>query len=69
MQCMPFIPEAQAMLELLDQCPRQVEKGRFPVIVIEGLDATGKRMPPVSDGNGISPSVAGIERSCQKKNI
>uniref|UniRef100_A0A8D2DN73 UMP-CMP kinase 2, mitochondrial n=1 Tax=Sciurus vulgaris TaxID=55149 RepID=A0A8D2DN73_SCIVU len=36
------IPEAQAVLDLVDQCPRQVQKGKFPVIVIEGLDATGK---------------------------
>lgn len=26
----------------MDLCPDQIEKGRFPVIVIEGLDATGK---------------------------
>lgn len=30
------------MLDLVDQCPEQVQKGKFPVIVIEGLDATGK---------------------------
>ncbi|KAM8931822.1 UMP-CMP kinase 2, mitochondrial [Lycaon pictus] len=40
--CVPFIPEAQAVLDLVDQCPEQVQKGKFPVIVIEGLDATGK---------------------------
>ncbi|KAM8776514.1 UMP-CMP kinase 2, mitochondrial [Rhynchonycteris naso] len=40
--CTTFIPEARAMLELVDQCPGQVQKGAFPVIVIEGLDATGK---------------------------
>ncbi|XP_072794356.1 UMP-CMP kinase 2, mitochondrial [Vicugna pacos] len=40
--CTAFIPEAQAVLDLADQCPEQVQKGRFPVIVIEGLDATGK---------------------------
>ncbi|XP_021102896.1 UMP-CMP kinase 2, mitochondrial isoform X2 [Heterocephalus glaber] len=34
--------EAQAVLNLVDQCPKQVQKGKFPVIVIEGLDATGK---------------------------
>ncbi|KAM5262523.1 UMP-CMP kinase 2, mitochondrial [Ctenodactylus gundi] len=37
-----FIPEAQAVLSLVDRCPKQVQKGKFPVIVIEGLDATGK---------------------------
>ncbi|EPY75574.1 UMP-CMP kinase 2, mitochondrial [Camelus ferus] len=42
MQCTSFIPEAQAVLDLVDQCPEQVQKGRFPIIVIEGLDATGK---------------------------
>ncbi|XP_036119326.1 UMP-CMP kinase 2, mitochondrial [Molossus molossus] len=40
--CTPFIPEARAMLDLVSQCPAQVQKGKFPVIVIEGLDATGK---------------------------
>ncbi|XP_008577712.1 PREDICTED: UMP-CMP kinase 2, mitochondrial, partial [Galeopterus variegatus] len=40
--CTPFIPEAQAVLDLVDQCPKQVWKGKFPVIAIEGLDATGK---------------------------
>ncbi|XP_055983496.1 UMP-CMP kinase 2, mitochondrial [Sorex fumeus] len=40
--CTSFIPEAQAVLDLVDQCPEQIQKGRFPVIVIEGLDATGK---------------------------
>ncbi|XP_019501817.1 PREDICTED: UMP-CMP kinase 2, mitochondrial [Hipposideros armiger] len=42
LQCTPFIPEARAMLDLVDQCPEHVQKGKFPVIVIEGLDATGK---------------------------
>ncbi|KAM4867075.1 UMP-CMP kinase 2, mitochondrial [Thomomys bottae] len=41
-ECVSFIPEAQAVLDLVDQCPRQVQKGKFPVIAIEGLDATGK---------------------------
>ncbi|XP_058935129.1 UMP-CMP kinase 2, mitochondrial isoform X1 [Kogia breviceps] len=40
--CTSFIPEARAVLDLVDQCPEQVQKGKFPVIVIEGLDATGK---------------------------
>ncbi|XP_054422631.1 UMP-CMP kinase 2, mitochondrial [Pteronotus mesoamericanus] len=40
--CTAFIPEARAVLELVDRCPAQVQKGKFPVIVIEGLDATGK---------------------------
>lgn len=40
--CTSFIPEAREVLDLMDQCPEQVQKGRFPVIVIEGLDATGK---------------------------
>ncbi|XP_027479333.1 UMP-CMP kinase 2, mitochondrial isoform X2 [Zalophus californianus] len=42
LQCIPFIPEAQAVLDLVDQCPEQAQKGKFPVIAIEGLDATGK---------------------------
>ncbi|XP_048208134.1 UMP-CMP kinase 2, mitochondrial [Perognathus longimembris pacificus] len=41
-ECTSFIPEAQAVLDLVDQCPRQVRKGKFQVIAIEGLDATGK---------------------------
>ncbi|KAM9201139.1 UMP-CMP kinase 2, mitochondrial [Dugong dugon] len=40
--CTSFIPEVQVVLDLVDQCPNQVQKGKFPVIVIEGLDATGK---------------------------
>ncbi|XP_049640485.1 LOW QUALITY PROTEIN: UMP-CMP kinase 2, mitochondrial [Suncus etruscus] len=40
--CTSFIPEARAVLDLVDMCPDQTQKGRFPVIVIEGLDATGK---------------------------
>ena len=45
-QCTSFIPEAREVLDLVDQCPEQVQKGRFPVIVIEGLDATGKKLSP-----------------------
>uniref|UniRef100_A0A452J431 UMP-CMP kinase 2, mitochondrial n=1 Tax=Gopherus agassizii TaxID=38772 RepID=A0A452J431_9SAUR len=41
-QCTSFIPEATAVLDLVDKCPKQSKKGEFPVIVIEGLDATGK---------------------------
>ncbi|KAM5142496.1 UMP-CMP kinase 2, mitochondrial [Callospermophilus lateralis] len=40
--CMSSIPEAQAVLDVIDKCPRQVQRGKFPVIAIEGLDATGK---------------------------
>nr|XP_058143907.1 UMP-CMP kinase 2, mitochondrial isoform X2 [Dasypus novemcinctus] len=42
LQCTSFIPEARAVLDLIDQCPKKVHKGKYPVIVIEGLDATGK---------------------------
>ncbi|XP_073905197.1 UMP-CMP kinase 2, mitochondrial [Castor canadensis] len=41
-ECTPFIPEARAVLDLVDQCPKHIQKGKFPVIAIEGLDATGK---------------------------
>uniref|UniRef100_A0A8C6RRS6 UMP-CMP kinase 2, mitochondrial n=1 Tax=Nannospalax galili TaxID=1026970 RepID=A0A8C6RRS6_NANGA len=41
-ECITFIPEAQKVLDLVDQCPKQIQKGKFKVIVIEGLDATGK---------------------------
>ncbi|XP_040848708.1 UMP-CMP kinase 2, mitochondrial [Ochotona curzoniae] len=40
--CTPYIPEARAVLNMVDQCPQQAQKGKFHVIVIEGLDATGK---------------------------
>ncbi|XP_029821642.1 UMP-CMP kinase 2, mitochondrial [Manacus vitellinus] len=36
------IPEAEAVLDLLEKCPEHQKKGDFPVIVFEGLDATGK---------------------------
>nr|AAA58770.1 This ORF is capable of encoding 432 aa which is similar to thymidylate kinases especially at two domains: the p-loop or catalytic site and the substrate binding site; ORF [Mus musculus domesticus]prf//2115357A TYKi protein [Mus musculus] len=42
LQCTSFIPEARAVLDLVDQCPKEVQKGKFQVIAIEGLDATGK---------------------------
>ncbi|KAL8172834.1 UNVERIFIED_CONTAM: hypothetical protein K2H54_026199 [Gekko kuhli] len=41
-ECMALIPEAKAVLDLVDKCPNLPKKGDFPVIVIEGLDATGK---------------------------
>lgn len=43
LQCTSFIPEARAVLDLVDQCPKEVQKGKFQVIAIEGLDATGKQ--------------------------
>lgn len=54
--CTPFIPEARAVLDLVDQCPEEVQKGKFPVIVIEGLDATGKTTVTQS----VSESLKGI---------
>ncbi|NWS91485.1 CMPK2 kinase, partial [Toxostoma redivivum] len=41
-QCAERIPEAEAVLDLLQKCPEHQKKGGFPVIVFEGLDATGK---------------------------
>nr|XP_033795203.1 UMP-CMP kinase 2, mitochondrial [Geotrypetes seraphini] len=41
-ECIPFIPEARGVLELWDKCPKYPQKGNVPVIVVEGLDATGK---------------------------
>ncbi|XP_031960376.1 UMP-CMP kinase 2, mitochondrial [Corvus moneduloides] len=41
-QCAGRIPEAEAVLDLLEKCPEHQKKGGFPVIVFEGLDATGK---------------------------
>lgn len=41
-ECTSLIPEAKAVLDLVEKCPGHAKKGDFPVIVIEGLDATGK---------------------------
>ncbi|NXX47971.1 CMPK2 kinase, partial [Tricholaema leucomelas] len=41
-ECAPRIPEAGALLDLLGKCPEHQKKGGFPVVVFEGLDATGK---------------------------
>ncbi|XP_036604132.1 UMP-CMP kinase 2, mitochondrial [Trichosurus vulpecula] len=41
-ECASLIPEAQEVLNLVDKCSKNVQKGRFPVVVLEGLDATGK---------------------------
>nr|XP_054485639.1 UMP-CMP kinase 2, mitochondrial [Agelaius phoeniceus] len=41
-QCAERIPEAEAVLDLMEKCPEHQKKGSFPVIVFEGLDATGK---------------------------
>ncbi|NXT79147.1 CMPK2 kinase, partial [Zapornia atra] len=41
-ECATRIPEAEALLDLMEKCPEHQEKGRFPVVVFEGLDATGK---------------------------
>lgn len=40
-ECSTVIPEAKKVLATMEQ-HRVLERGRFPVIVIEGLDATGK---------------------------
>ncbi|XP_039604786.1 UMP-CMP kinase 2, mitochondrial isoform X1 [Polypterus senegalus] len=41
-ECKECIPEAKEILHLADQSPRHMQRSNFPVIVIEGLDATGK---------------------------
>ncbi|KAM9017813.1 UMP-CMP kinase 2, mitochondrial [Ara ararauna] len=41
-ECAERIPEAGALLDLLEKCPAHQQKGSFPVVVFEGLDATGK---------------------------
>ncbi|XP_048387600.2 UMP-CMP kinase 2, mitochondrial [Stegostoma tigrinum] len=41
-ECVETIPKAKEILELADQYDRTPRKGQHPVIVIEGLDATGK---------------------------
>ncbi|XP_030642435.1 UMP-CMP kinase 2, mitochondrial [Chanos chanos] len=41
-ECGDIIPESKAVLELVDQRPQRGIHGKFPVVIIEGLDATGK---------------------------
>ncbi|XP_043534353.1 UMP-CMP kinase 2, mitochondrial [Chiloscyllium plagiosum] len=41
-ECVETIPKAKEILQLADQYDRTPRKGLHPVIVIEGLDATGK---------------------------
>lgn len=41
LQCGDIIPEASSVLELLPSRVEARSKPDFPVIVIEGLDATG----------------------------
>ncbi|XP_043926469.1 UMP-CMP kinase 2, mitochondrial isoform X2 [Protopterus annectens] len=41
-ECKEIIPEVKGILDLAGQCTIKAPKGDFPVIVIEGLDATGK---------------------------
>ncbi|XP_031466864.1 UMP-CMP kinase 2, mitochondrial isoform X2 [Phasianus colchicus] len=41
-ECVVRIPEAGAVLDILEKCPESQRKGEFPVVVFEGLDATGK---------------------------
>ncbi|NWX07651.1 CMPK2 kinase, partial [Caloenas nicobarica] len=41
-ECAARIPEAGAVLDVLENCPEHQKKGGFPVVVFEGLDATGK---------------------------
>ncbi|XP_052556997.1 UMP-CMP kinase 2, mitochondrial [Tympanuchus pallidicinctus] len=41
-ECAARIPEAGEVLDILEKCPERQRKGEFPVVVFEGLDATGK---------------------------
>ncbi|OXB74289.1 UNVERIFIED_CONTAM: hypothetical protein H355_012729 [Colinus virginianus] len=41
-ECAARIPEAGAVLDILEKCPESQRKGEFPVVVFEGLDAAGK---------------------------
>lgn len=41
-ECAELFPEAKEVLQIVAQYNGTYKKGRFPVIVIEGLDATGK---------------------------
>ncbi|POI30438.1 hypothetical protein CIB84_005812 [Bambusicola thoracicus] len=46
-ECAARIPEAGAVLDILEKCPESQRKGEFPVVVFEGLDATATE----TDGN------------------
>ncbi|XP_005018632.2 UMP-CMP kinase 2, mitochondrial [Anas platyrhynchos] len=41
-ECAARIPEAREVLAILEKCTKQQCKGDFPIVVFEGLDATGK---------------------------
>ncbi|XP_067878468.1 UMP-CMP kinase 2, mitochondrial [Heterodontus francisci] len=41
-ECVGMIPKVKDVLQIANQCDRTSRKGPLPVIVIEGLDATGK---------------------------
>ncbi|XP_028842732.1 uncharacterized protein cmpk2 isoform X2 [Denticeps clupeoides] len=45
-ECSNIIPESKAVLELVNKPSDPTVKGKFPVIVIEGLDATALHYPP-----------------------
>lgn len=42
LQCRDVIPEAASVLEMLPGSAEVSQKPLFPVVVLEGLDATGK---------------------------
>ncbi|XP_044940853.1 UMP-CMP kinase 2, mitochondrial isoform X4 [Mustela putorius furo] len=58
--CIPFIPEARAVLDLVDQCLEPVQKGKFPVIAIEGLDATGSITCKTTVTQSVSDSLKAV---------
>ncbi|XP_006895799.1 PREDICTED: UMP-CMP kinase 2, mitochondrial [Elephantulus edwardii] len=62
--CTSFIPEAQEILDLVDQYPKQVQKGKFPVIAIEGLDATGKTTVTQSVSDSLKAALLKSPPSC-----
>ncbi|XP_006626242.3 UMP-CMP kinase 2, mitochondrial [Lepisosteus oculatus] len=41
-ECIKIIPESKQVLEAAEQCLSSEKRGTFPVIIVEGLDATGK---------------------------
>nr|XP_004656591.1 UMP-CMP kinase 2, mitochondrial [Jaculus jaculus] len=62
--CTSFIPEAQKVLDLIDQCPKQVQKGKFKVVAIEGLDATGKTTVTQSVSESLQAALLQSPPSC-----
>ncbi|XP_053141822.1 UMP-CMP kinase 2, mitochondrial [Hemicordylus capensis] len=63
-ECTSLIPEAKAVLDFVNECPKNPKKGDFPVVVIEGLDATGKTTVTQSLKTSLNAVLLGTPPSC-----